>query len=517
MLVGEPWQPAWWTDERRAHLASAIGLARFPSVRQSPFAPFPMVVGCLRPTIVLPASAPESWTSSQWEAVLLHEAAHVARRDPLSALVQSAAVTLYWWWPVAHLLSRRIHDLRETICDDFALEGACDPVAYADLLMQTAERLVGLRTLPAAVGLLDSAHGGLKERITRLLSKENRSMTRLSLAGKLLGPAALLLLCLTITATSAYSQAPPPQRNVQIKIVIDGKELDLNDEVIQALLARQKSAAENKPFQPNSSQLILDLDRQMRIETKFTELAVEGLAEGAVVNDPRIDQLVRQAEAIKAGAGEAVRKLLTKKQSGDFWKVLTLKYKEPAEIEELAKRAEALAPGSGEKIRKLLSGDRHFYAQTGGSSSIPPPVPTVNMDAVRLIYLNELYDLAQKKPFAILTTVAPTGAAPMGIASTVNGSTGTASMGTASTGAASDPSKDRTTAAIAVEQLAQKSRELQALAQQVERLNGETRALRQQIDEVTKRRQQAEIMNGFPRPKQQQNGPTSPPPGPQSK
>ena len=353
-LVGEPWQPAWWTDERRANLAATIGLARFPSVRQSPFAPFPMVVGLWRPTIVFPAAASETWTSSQWEAVLLHEAAHVARRDPLSALVQSAAVTLYWWWPVAHLLSRRIHDLRETICDDFALEGACDPADYAELLMQSAERLVNLRTLPAAVGLLDSAHGGLKDRITRLLTKEKRSMARLSLLGKLLGPAALLSACLTITAASAYSQAPPPLRNIQVKIVVDGKEFDLSDEVVQALLARQKSAQ-------SAPKDALAVDGRATRRSRGSSPAIRASTSS-----------VRQAETIKPGSGEAVRKLFvhgrSRSPTGYRREHAPCGNRRPSRS-----GPEAVAPGSGAKIRMLLAGERRLrYERTDHAAGSRP-------------------------------------------------------------------------------------------------------------------------------------------------
>src|SRR5262249_39822435 len=137
-------------------------------------------------------------------------------------------------------LSCRLSRLRETICDDYALEGPCDRFAYAELLVAAAERFVNLRSMPVSVGWLASAHGGLEERITRLLAKEKRPMTKLSLAGKLLGAAVLMLAGLTIAAATAYSQAPPPQKKIQIKIIVDGKEIDLSDEVVRAILAKQK-------------------------------------------------------------------------------------------------------------------------------------------------------------------------------------------------------------------------------------------------------------------------------------
>jgi beta-lactamase regulating signal transducer with metallopeptidase domain len=268
-MAGEPWQAEWWNDERRHWLADKVGLKTFPAVWRSPLAPLPMVVGLWRPRIVIPEAAPASWSQPQWEAVLLHEAAHIARRDPWAALAQRLAGVLFWWCPLTPLLGRRLNDLRETICDDYALSASCDRLAYAALLVESAERLVDLRTLPIPVGLLDSARGGLEERITCLLEKEKRPMTKLSVAGKLLGAFVLTAACLAISAASAFSQAPPAQKKIQIKIVVDGKEIELTDEVLQALLAAKQST--RAPVNP---------------EVHFTM---------KLAPDPRIEDLVKQA------------------------------------------------------------------------------------------------------------------------------------------------------------------------------------------------------------------------------
>src|SRR5207253_8338058 len=82
VMVGQPWRPGFWTDELTSKLAGKLGLRKFPEVHLSPAAPMPMVVGLWRPQIFLPEMAPATWGQPQWEAVLLHEAAHIARHDP---------------------------------------------------------------------------------------------------------------------------------------------------------------------------------------------------------------------------------------------------------------------------------------------------------------------------------------------------------------------------------------------------------------------------------------------------
>jgi beta-lactamase regulating signal transducer with metallopeptidase domain len=298
-FVAVPWQPEWWTDERRRALAQKVGLRRFPEVCRSPCAPLPMVVGLWPSRIVLPESAPAPWSQPQWEAILLHEAAHIARRDAWAALAQRLAVVFFWWCPFVHHVSRRLNVLRETICDDYALEGPCDHIAYAELLVETAERLVNMRTLPVPVGLLDAARVGLEERITSLLEKEKQPMTKLSLAAKLFGAAALVAACVCITAATAFSQAPPAQKKIQIKIIVDGKEIDLSDEVIQAVLAAQTQKASN----PKALKLERATGPTWQVKPAVT-------VRSDAKPDPRIEDLVKQAEDIRPGSGAAVRKAL---------------------------------------------------------------------------------------------------------------------------------------------------------------------------------------------------------------
>ncbi|HZZ82734.1 MAG TPA: M56 family metallopeptidase [Gemmataceae bacterium] len=297
IILGPAWSADWWTDERRTALAEKLGLARFPDVHMSPNVPIPMVAGLFRPRIVLP-EAPAAWGRQQWEAVLMHEAAHIARRDPWAMLAQALAVILFWWCPFAHRMARRLNDLREAICDDYALEGPCDQFAYVELLVESAERLVNVRATPVTAGLLDSARSGLEERISRLLEKERKPMKPLSFAGKVLGASLLAVACLLIPGAAAYSQAPAPK--VQIKIVLDGKEIDLTDAniaaILQAVQAKVKAAPDGVRF------------RVVPDNKGILELGIQ-----EAKPDPRIEELVRKAEAIKPGSGAEIRRMLARK------------------------------------------------------------------------------------------------------------------------------------------------------------------------------------------------------------
>jgi hypothetical protein len=267
----------------------------------------------------------------------LHEAAHIARRDHWALLAQRVAVWLFWWCPLVHLVSRRLNALRENICDDHALEGPCDQIAYAELLVESAERFLEVKrvqSVPVPLALLDSARGGLEERVTRLLEKEKGPMIKLTWYGKVAAAAFLALGCLLTTAATAFSQAQPqPQKRVQIKIVIDGKEIDLGDaKLLEHLEAAQKKSVEFKlKVAPDAATLADVMELAFTPDGKFvamgkeSKLYVYDAGTGKVVAqhaytptqpDPRIEELVKAAEKIKPGSGAEVRKAL----QGAGWK-----------------------------------------------------------------------------------------------------------------------------------------------------------------------------------------------------
>ena len=97
----------------------------------------PHVVGVRRPVIVVPPSLLDD--ASLLRAALLHELAHVRRRDALARLLQLVATSLFWFWPITRAVARRLDHAREAACDALALEaGELPRPAYARLLVAMA-------------------------------------------------------------------------------------------------------------------------------------------------------------------------------------------------------------------------------------------------------------------------------------------------------------------------------------------------------------------------------------------
>jgi beta-lactamase regulating signal transducer with metallopeptidase domain/uncharacterized GH25 family protein/thiol-disulfide isomerase/thioredoxin len=99
----------------------------------------PMVVGFWRPTVLVPNDA-DKWSAEQQRHVLLHELAHVQRRDVLAQLVAGGVCVLYWFNPLAWWGAAQMRRLREIACDDVVVRCARRPSTYAQTLLDVARQ-----------------------------------------------------------------------------------------------------------------------------------------------------------------------------------------------------------------------------------------------------------------------------------------------------------------------------------------------------------------------------------------
>jgi uncharacterized protein (TIGR03435 family) len=156
-------------------IAGRLELDRIIRIVELPHVDVPLVIGCLRPIVVLPIVAMSQLNAAQVEAILAHELAHVRRHDYFVNLMQTLAETLLFYHPAIWWLSARIRDEREHCCDDVALAVCGDRVGYAAALVELEEWRSGtLNLAPAATG------GSLLNRVGRILRVEVSEDSRIS-------------------------------------------------------------------------------------------------------------------------------------------------------------------------------------------------------------------------------------------------------------------------------------------------------------------------------------------------
>ena len=168
----------------------------------------PILVGIIRPLILLPTAALAGWTPEQLDMVLLHELAHVRRWDNLVNLLQRIVESLLFFHPAVWLVSRQVRRDREECCDAAVIRHTDRPHQYAELLVSIAAALRGGPAPSLAVASAMASHP-LAGRIRRILNIEAEPMriTRRTLAATLLLP---LLLAGAIFYSGASAEDSPP-------------------------------------------------------------------------------------------------------------------------------------------------------------------------------------------------------------------------------------------------------------------------------------------------------------------
>ncbi len=87
----------------------------------------PALCGIIRPCLLLPSDFANSYTAGQRSWIVLHELAHVRRRDLWAALFQRLVQILHFFNPAIWIVNVVVNRLREFACDDAALAAAGAP------------------------------------------------------------------------------------------------------------------------------------------------------------------------------------------------------------------------------------------------------------------------------------------------------------------------------------------------------------------------------------------------------
>ena len=69
----------------------------------------PMVVGLTKPKIIIPTSITDQLQQDQLKAIVLHENAHIKRKDNWFGLLQEIVAILFWWSPIIRVFNQKIH------------------------------------------------------------------------------------------------------------------------------------------------------------------------------------------------------------------------------------------------------------------------------------------------------------------------------------------------------------------------------------------------------------------------
>jgi beta-lactamase regulating signal transducer with metallopeptidase domain/protocatechuate 3,4-dioxygenase beta subunit len=186
----------------RLRLKGLAEAGRSLRLRESSDISVPLTTGVLRPQVLLPV-AWKTWPTEKLRDVLVHEFAHIRRRDCCTALAAGVVASVYWLHPLAWWLRRRLAVLAEDCCDDAAIVASGDRPTYARHLLEIAMLLCQERRRLHYVGLSMARQSDVERRILSILDG------RRPLSRALNRSAALLLVALMLPVVAVAAALKP--------------------------------------------------------------------------------------------------------------------------------------------------------------------------------------------------------------------------------------------------------------------------------------------------------------------
>jgi len=160
----------------------------------------PSVTGFFKPMILVPIGLLANLSIEQTEAILLHELAHVKRKDYLINILQRFAEIIFFFNPGLLWVSSLLYAERENCCDDIAVAATNKKIVFVNALVSFHE--YSLRTNTLAVGF-GGTKNSLLQRAKRLVYNDNKSLNILEKSLMTIG---LLVTAFFVIAFSNFGQ-----------------------------------------------------------------------------------------------------------------------------------------------------------------------------------------------------------------------------------------------------------------------------------------------------------------------
>lgn len=187
-------------------MAQRLGIKQKVELLESGAAKVPMVIGNLKPVVLMPIGLLTALSTAEVEAILMHELAHILRRDYLVNLLQSFVEIIFFFNPAVLWVSQLIKTERENCCDDIALANSASKHSYIQALVSCEEYREANPTYAVA---LSGQKNSLISRVKRVVNNRNHSLNAFD---KSLLTVSLVISCLCL---SAFAEKETIKKTIQ--------------------------------------------------------------------------------------------------------------------------------------------------------------------------------------------------------------------------------------------------------------------------------------------------------------
>lgn len=268
----------------------------------------PMTWGVFRPVVLLPEES-KDWSEEKCRVVLMHELAHVKRKDTLTQMIAQVACALFWFNPLVWVAAYKLRVEREHACDDQVLQLGTLASDYAGHLLDIARSLRSAKV--ASLATIAMARRSQLE--GRLLAILDPKLNRRALSPMVIGFIAIVMVVVMLPLAAIQPWAPVPGDEVALASIEDHNESPDEFEPMQErpkLIEQNESFAEApqpsldlKPAAPETMQnsddanVFVDVAQQIDQLKHFNEGSGGGTI-NALTLDQQIDTLIEKVGAL---------------------------------------------------------------------------------------------------------------------------------------------------------------------------------------------------------------------------
>lgn len=350
----------------------------------------PMMMGALKPVILIPITLSGYLSTKEAEAIMLHELAHIKRHDYFINIIQIIIETLLFFNPFIWLISDIIRKEREHCCDDLVVKCNNEQFQYARAL----SKIELIRNTPPELALgATGSNDQLLNRIKRIMEmKQNKiNYTQLSITA----------LCLLILVSSLFIIVPSvkgqskddKKKNQTTKIQDNNKDDSTTKKVIVKKITTKDSNVIIETDNANNKSKVKtvvyttssDSDSPEDIDVNVEEIVTQALAN---INFDSVSYMIKESlsEVDWEDVQDKIKKALNETSRAS--KETGRASKEIAEAQKELNRA-----------RKELQSAQRAYAQAIKSTrmtDIPrvptPPSPSEHNKVIKAMKENGLID-----------------------------------------------------------------------------------------------------------------------------
>lgn len=283
-----------WLAQARS-LAADLGVSPRVMFLRSNGAAMPMAWGIFRPAVLMPAGA-DHWPAERLRIVLLHELAHVKRRDCLTHMLAQISCAVHWFNPLAWMAARHVRTERERACDDLVLAAGTRGPDYATQLIEIA-RVMRSGRFPAVLAGASLAMAHRSELEGRLMAILDPSV-----------PRAAVSRLRTAAATTVFALAVMPLASLQpwtIAAAGDQQPTPSPDRVAVTTQESQPTPAPSpQPMPPRRAGRISE--RAVEAATNGLESAIQGSVQSGVQSAVQSGVQSAVQSGVQAGVAGAV-------------------------------------------------------------------------------------------------------------------------------------------------------------------------------------------------------------------